>query len=312
MKVEHKQPVNRLESGVPGVTHREIADGLRRLGVRAGMGVMVHSSLKSFGRVEDGARTVIEALMEVITPDGTILMPSFNHGEPFEAGGPGCFDPRATRTTNGAIPDLFWRLPGVLRSLNPTHAFAAWGKNAERYVRLHHRTLTMGTESPLGLLWKDGGCGLFLGTTYGCNTFHHVTTTVLKSPCIGVRTFAYHVALPDGRRVIGRSWGWREEPCPLTDEALPLYAPEMEKLGLHRQTVVGQSHCTLFKLDDCHRLVLELLNDGKDGFRPCHQCPIRPRSVEEYRRIWPTAYSVAPDWDEEHDCLTPDSEAWNY
>ena len=111
---------------------------------------MVHSSLKSFGRVEGGARTVIAALMEVITPEGTLLFPSFNHGRAFEEGQPGYFDPRETPTTNGAIPDLFWRMPGVLRSLAPTHAFAAWGKNARRYMQFHHRTLTMGPESPLG------------------------------------------------------------------------------------------------------------------------------------------------------------------
>ena len=50
-----------------------------RLGLQAGMGVVVHSSLRSLGHVEGGAQTVVEALMEIITPEGTLVMPSFNH-----------------------------------------------------------------------------------------------------------------------------------------------------------------------------------------------------------------------------------------
>ena len=60
----------------PIVTQPDIVSGLRRLDIRAGMGLIVHSSLKSFGHVEGGAETVIAALMEVLTLDGTLLMPS--------------------------------------------------------------------------------------------------------------------------------------------------------------------------------------------------------------------------------------------
>ncbi|HEY3415866.1 MAG TPA: AAC(3) family N-acetyltransferase, partial [Armatimonadota bacterium] len=142
------------------LTHSHIVAGLRELGLPAGAGVMVHSSLKRFGLVEGGPRAVIEALMEVLTPEGTLLMPTFNHDVPFRPGGPGYFSPIETPTSNGAIPDFFWRMPGVRRSLDPTHPFAAWGKHARRYTEFHHRTLTMGPQSPLGLLHADDGFGL--------------------------------------------------------------------------------------------------------------------------------------------------------
>ena len=132
-------------------------------GLPAGAGVMVHSSLKSFGQVEGGAHTVVEALMEVLTPQGTLLMPTFNHEAPFFEGGPGYYHPAETPTVNGAIPDCFWRMPGVRRSLDPTHPFAAWGRHARRYTQFHHRTLTMGPQSPLGQLYADDGFGLLLG-----------------------------------------------------------------------------------------------------------------------------------------------------
>lgn len=289
------------KSATPAITKKDIRTGLGEIGVKPGFGLMVHGSLTSFGRVEGGARTVIAALMEAVTVEGTLLMPSFNHGAPFLEEGPGYFNPAETPTTNGIIPDTFWRMPGVYRSLNPTHAFAAWGKHARRYTEIHHRTLTMGPQSPLGLLYGDDGHCLLMGVGYAANTFHHVVEMSLTVPCLGYRTEAYPVHLPDGRQVEGRTWGWRERFCPFTDEGR--YYEEMPKLGLQREAWVGSSRFILFRLRDCFDVVAEILRNGKDGFPPCSRCPIRPRQV---------AAVVPSDWDAHRQCVEPGSAAWHY
>ncbi len=288
------------------VSITDIIAGLHQLGLQAGAGVMAHSSLKSFGYVSGGAQAVIEALMQVLTPEGTLLMPSFNHDEPFRDGGPGVYDPRLTPTINGAIPDRFWRMEGVSRSLDPTHPIAAWGKHSLRYTRFHHRTLTMGPQSPLGLLSADGGWGLLLGVGYGANTFHHVVEMSTGAPCLGARTEAYPVALPDGRTVLGRTWGWRDGVCPITDEGL--YAAEMlprglSRRGLQRTGTIGGCRLTLFRLSDCFEVIANLLQRGQGAVPPCSRCPVRPRRVVQ------TALS---DWDAEAGKLKPDSVAWTY
>jgi aminoglycoside 3-N-acetyltransferase len=269
--------------------------------LRAGAGVMVHSSLRSFGQVEDGAQTVVLALMDVITPEGTLMMPSFNHGEPWEDDGPRVYDPRATLSTNGAIPNAFWPMPDVQRSLDPTHPIAAWGRHAQRYTQLHHRTLTMGPASPLGLMLQDDGHVLLLGVDYTSNTFHHCVETTLNTPCLGKRCEAYAVQLPEGRRVMGRTWGWRNGECPFTDHNR--YGDIMQARGLHRQAKIGECNATLFKMRDCFDVVSEILRNGRDGFPPCAGCPIRPRVVE---------HTVESDWDEGMQALKPDSVAWTY
>ncbi|MCL5997474.1 MAG: AAC(3) family N-acetyltransferase [Chloroflexi bacterium] len=278
-----------------------IMRGLRALGVCAGMGLMVHSSLRSFGHVEGGASSVIEALMEVVTPAGTLLLPTFNHNVPFEQDGPGFYDPLSTPTINGAIPDRFWRMPGVHRSLDPTHPFAAWGKHAQRFVAGHHRTLTMGPQSPLGLLQAEGGYGLLLGVGYGSNTFHHVVETALGVPCLGRRTEAYPILLPGGRRVEGRTWGWRNGVCPFTDQNR--YGEVMRARGLDRVGLIGHCRATLFALQDCFDVVSEMLQQGRDGFPPCSGCSIRPRVV---------AQTAPSDWDEVGQTLLPGSVGWTY
>lgn len=289
-------------ASTPEVTRDMIVDGLRELGLEAGDGVNVHSSLKSFGHVVGGARAVCEALMDVVTEEGTLMMPSFNHGAIMKEGGAGYFDPLETPTTNGAIPDAFWRMPGVYRSLNPTHSFAAWGRNAKRYTGHHHQVLTMGAGSPLDLLRRDGGYGLFLGVTgYRANTFHHVVEVMLGARCLGYRTERFSIKLPDGRMVEGRSWCWRNKPCPYTSRNL--YADEMTERGLDRKGKIGNSEITLFRLQDCFEVATRHMVEGITDIVPCRECPIRPR--------W-TDLTVDSDWDFERGCLKPDSPAHQY
>ena len=260
------------------VRKEDIVRGLRELGVRPGMRVMVHSSLSSFGWVEGGAEAVIYALMEAVGEEGTILMPSFNHGAPFGEGGPGYYDPLETPTTNGVIPDTFWRMPYVYRSLNPTHPYAAWGADARRYIENHHLTLTMGEDSPLGMLAREGGYQLNIGTTHRTSTAKHVAETMRRVPCLGLRTEQYPVRLPDGRIVMHRTWGWRERACPLTDSG-EFIEIEMERRGLQRKAKIGNSTVTFFRIWDLLEVVWDLIDNGYGGHPPCSGCPIRPRKV---------------------------------
>lgn len=256
------------------VTKSEIILKLTELGLKRGDNVIVHSSLKSFGYVVGGADTVIEALMELITVDGTILMPSFNHGGVYDEGE--IFDIKTTPTSNGIIPDTFWRKGGVLRSMNPTHPFAAWGKNAERYVSNHHLVDSMGQGSPLGLLWEDGGYCLLLGVGYKSNTFHHFVETHIDAPCTSKRGEVYPVRWTNGSEGTAHTWGWREKSCPITDATK--YADFME--AHHCQTKIGNAVATLYSLQDGYKVVEKCLKEGIGGFPPCSECPIRPRKCK--------------------------------
>jgi len=253
------------------VTKNDIITKLSELGIKAGDHIIVHSSLSSFGYVEGGADTVIDALTELLTAEGTLVMPSFNHGGIYDEGG--IFDIAETPTSNGIIADTFWRRPDVLRSMNPTHAFAAWGKNAEKYMANHHLSDAMGIDSPLGLLWKDGGSCLLLGVGYGANTFHHFVETNIGAPCITKRGEAYPVRFADGHEGIAHTWGWRKKYCPINESSQ--YAPLMEQY--HRKIKIGNSTVILYKLCDGYEVIKKCLTEGIEGFPPCSACPVRPR-----------------------------------
>ena len=254
-----------------GVIKDGIKIKLRELGLNPGDNIIVHSSLSSFGYVEGGADTVIDALTELLTADGTILMPSFNHGGIYDSGE--IFDIKTTPTVSGIIADTFWRRPGALRSMNPTHPFAAWGKNAVRYTANHHLVDSFGEDSPIGLLWRDGGYCLLLGVGYGANTFHHFVETHINAPCISKRGEVYPVRFADGREDTAHTWGWREKGCPITDSAR--YAALMQ--NYHRQVKIGNAAATLYKLQDGYTVIKKCLTEGHGGFPPCSACSNRPR-----------------------------------
>lgn len=60
------------------VNEPELVAGLRSLGLSKSDHIVVHSSLSSLGYVDGGADTVIDALQEVVTPSGTIMMPTYS------------------------------------------------------------------------------------------------------------------------------------------------------------------------------------------------------------------------------------------
>ena len=159
------------------VTKDDIISGLSRLGLNAGHKVLVHSSLKSFGYVEGGANTVIDALIESVMPDGTILVPTLTGNKTLSPANPPVFDPQNTPCWTGHIPETFRKRPDAIRSLHPTHSVAAIGADAVPLTADHINSLTPCDESsPYGkLAQREDSYVLFVGVGYEVNTmFHHI------------------------------------------------------------------------------------------------------------------------------------------
>jgi aminoglycoside 3-N-acetyltransferase len=173
------------------VTLRQIVADLEHLGLRPGESVLVHSSLSSLGFVKGGADTVIEALLEVLGPQGTLLMPSFQQGSEHELLRRGCrFDVRTSPSELGIISETFRRRPGVIRSLSPTHCTAGIGPRA-RDLLAEHQTcrVSVGHGSPYEKLVQMGGRILLLGVTHTVNTTLHLVENTHGAPTVCRETF---------------------------------------------------------------------------------------------------------------------------
>lgn len=168
-----------IESSQPHIGKAEISQGLRAMGVVLGDTLFLHSSLKSLGYVMGGPKAVIEALLEAVGPEGTVMLPAYNMPGGSIYGAcetPGyVFDPRIHGTGMGALPETFLQFPGVERSIHPTHSCAAIGKMARYLTEAHHLSPSVfGEGSPWQRCLAINGKVMGLGISMGPVTFYHL------------------------------------------------------------------------------------------------------------------------------------------
>ena len=254
-----------VELAGPGdmVTKAQLVRDLKALGVERGMDVMVHSSLSKIGRVVGGPGTVVEALLAVIGRRGTLVMPSFNHGEAY------VYNPLTTPTKNGAIPDAMWRRPDAVRSLQPSHPVAAIGPKAAALCAGHLAAGIWGADSPIGRLIHGGGYLLSIGVRQTSSTAYHVAEVSMGGGCLDPFARPERVVMADGAVQEVRGLAWRDGTCPVPAAKLDA---ALDRRTLRRHGKVGNADSTLVKAVDVWRLRCEHLR------RFCPACTIRPRT----------------------------------
>jgi aminoglycoside 3-N-acetyltransferase len=198
-------PVRQPASGIQArkvVTRERLAADLRALGVLPGQTLLVHASLSQLGWVEEGARTVVAALTDVLGPDGTLVAGA---GTPensltsrsFRQQTKGlrsslvsgyleqmpAFDPKVTPTSAGAVAEALRTTPGAVRSDHPQSSFAAVGRDARALMAGHQVNCHLGEDSPLAKLYDRNASILLLGVGYrACTAFHLAEYRYTKTP----------------------------------------------------------------------------------------------------------------------------------
>ena len=178
-------------------TYNSISHALKGLGLTGGDVVMVHSSLKSFGYVEGGAATVIEAITGIIGSNGTLIMQTFTLS--FISKESPVLNILNTPSETGYITEQFRQMKGVHRSKHITHSVAAWGALGSQIASLPCST-AWGFDSPFQLLHENNGKILMLGVGYNRCTMIHKVEQDLQVPYRQMRSFPNaKTVLPDGR-----------------------------------------------------------------------------------------------------------------
>jgi aminoglycoside 3-N-acetyltransferase len=176
----------------------QLVEQLQRLGVREGGVLLVHASLRSLGRVEGGAETVIQALLAAVGPRGTLLLPALSY-QTVTAANPN-FDVRQTPSCVGALTEYFRRRAGTLRSIHPTHSVCGVGLRTGELLRGHEEDTTpCGPHSPFHKLPRYDGQILFLGCGLRPNTSMHAVEEVVQPPYLFAYPVIYDIVDATGR-----------------------------------------------------------------------------------------------------------------
>jgi aminoglycoside 3-N-acetyltransferase len=161
--------------------HEKMLADLQALGVKQSGTMLVHSSYKSLGAGVEGIEQVIETLRAALGDEGTLLIPTLSYESvPADKR---VFHVSKTPSDVGAITEYFRKMPGVVRSLHPTHSVAAVGKNAAIIVKNHHKDDSpVGANSPFRKLRDLGGQILMLGCGLKPNTSMHGVEELAEPP----------------------------------------------------------------------------------------------------------------------------------
>jgi aminoglycoside 3-N-acetyltransferase len=194
-------------------TPASLGSDLCALGLSPGDTVLVHSSASSLGFVVGGAQAVVQALLDVLGPGGTLVVPTHTPDNSDPAGwsnppvpeawwpaireqAPG-FDPARTPSRwIGVIAETVRSWPGAVRSDHPQVSFAALGRRAAEITGGHQLDDALGERSPLGAIYRLDGKVLLLGCDHDSNTSLHLAEWRQQSPPRGV--IGASIRRPDG------------------------------------------------------------------------------------------------------------------
>ena len=242
---------NEIPTADGPVTREGLVADLKRLGIAPGGVLLVHMSLSRVGWVVGGARSVIEALLETLGNDGTLVMPAFSDDlydpsvwhnsslpeswyDTIRAQMP-AFDPARTPSRGmGQVAELFRCWPGVRRSDHPTDSLAACGRFAADITASQPLSFGLGDAGPMGRIYDLEGSVLLIGVGHEINSSLHLAEA--RAPN-GRRTKRKVLVMRDGERM------WQMNPDVADDRGtlFPRIGHDFEDTGAVRFGKVGHT-----------------------------------------------------------------------
>lgn len=220
----------------PKVNKEDVIEKLQRVGVQQGDDIYVASFAAVLGNEANVLDDVIDALIEIVGSQGTVIMPTFNwnycSGE--------IFDPEVTPSQVGVLTEIFRKKPGVLRSITPPWCtFAAIGKYAKDIANIKG-TSPFGIDSIPQFLYDINVKYVLLGCPYKDGVMHtHWLEEKYEVPYRYWKQFKGKVII-EGEMTINVSYMYARnleinadiDPTPLTELFDKSGKVKSEKLGL--------------------------------------------------------------------------------
>jgi aminoglycoside 3-N-acetyltransferase len=176
----------------PFRTRADLRADLERLGLRPGDAVLAHGALSRVGRLLNGPDALIGALLDAVSPGGTVLAYTDWDARYDELTGP-----------DGRVPDE-WR--AHVPPFDAAASRAAIGARADWFTADHPLDYGYGPGSPLAKLVEAGGRVVMVGAPLDTMTLLHHAEHLADLP--GKRVIRYEVPLATPH---GVEWRWVEE-----------------------------------------------------------------------------------------------------
>jgi aminoglycoside 3-N-acetyltransferase len=264
------------------VSKDRIIRDLRRIGVRKGDHIAVTLSLKSIGHVDGGPTTFIDAMLETLGSNGTLLMNTFTRTFPLSMI-PSDFisDRRTTPVWTGLVPETLRKRKDSTRSPHPSFSVTAIGKLAQHLTKDHNENSNL--FMPYSRLAEAGGKYLCIGLGNRLVAIRHEAQRLaglfnLVHQWRGVKYKDF-----EGKVMI---YIYNSLPC---IRKLPELVPTLEKTGIVKTGKVGMARSVLAPAKELLQAMAEMLERDPtlnlcDDIL-CLWCREAERTLDIYRKI---------------------------
>lgn len=256
------------------VTKSQLLNEIQNLGLSEGQTVMLHASVKAIGHITEGPKTILDAVLEILTPRGTLMMLVGWADNPYNKIGVSfqdnidkwpenerrtfydtcpAFDPEyssADTRKMGVLAEYLRNYPGSIRSRHPL-GYAAVGKLAHCVLKDQQWQYREGTGSPLEKLCDVGGKVLLLGAPTETVTLIHSAENHANVPNKKIVRYKMPI-MQDGKKI------WRDFEeydfingiVPWPEDYFKTIVDEYIKKGSGDHGSVGMAQCHLFDATD--------------------------------------------------------------
>lgn len=243
------------------IISRILTEELCALGLAEGDHVITHSSLSSFGHLEGGADTLLDAVLEIVGDEGTLLLPTLTYEgsitlflrETHE------MDLREARSFTGRVTETARLRPDFARSIHPTHPVVAKGKLAADLISEHHLgDSAVGEKSPYAKLSQiENGKVLLVGVDHNKNTLIHAAEEYYTPYIFNGEIFHVKTTTTNGESYGVAVKGY----CVGTHRNFQAVQPYLEEAGFARQRTIGNSVVSLIQAQGLMEMLKNLLAD---------------------------------------------------
>lgn len=230
-----------------------VVEHLRDLGVPRGAVLLVHTAYSLTGPIEGGPDGLIDALLEAIGPEGTLVMPSWTEDDDE------IFDPSSYEVDDhlGVVADEFWQRPGVVRGTHP-FAMAALGPRAGEIAGAPLVLPPHAPNSGIAKVHDLDGWVLLLGVDHVGDTTIHLGELVAGVPY----RVPHHITVDQDGEPRRIDYGENDHCC----QNFVWVGDWLRARGRQHEGVVGYGRAQLARSRDIVATIVEELSDDPCRF----------------------------------------------
>lgn len=263
------------------VSKEQLIKDLRKMGLKKGDHLAVTLSFKSIGYVVGGPEAFIDALLDTVGSEGTIMMNAFTqsfwvHNIPSDY----IFDIAKTMPYTGIVPQTLIKREDSIRSWHPTLSVVSIGKMAKYLTECHNENSK--PFLPYEKLAKIGGKYLAIGIGNRLVGIRHEAQRRAGLFVVPIFQGAYF------RNSLGQIKLFIHLGVPCIKE-LQVLVPKLESTGVIKRGKIGMASSIIGSADKLINLMTYMLKENPtlnlcdDWY--CYKCRELERRLGLYERI---------------------------